>query len=151
MSPFARISLLLFELYYARQHCLSHCMNFLGKRFYSSGKHPSACCASTTAHEGGKFTGEFMLNNSCPFPFVGEGVLVASISEGKQSLIQLCKTDTQHGKVFLLHVQSFSGCHQKLKQLSLQPHPKGFALTPAYMQAHSLNPVAVTIFTAQHG
>lgn len=68
----------------------------LGKCFYSSGKHPSTCCASTTAHEGGKFTGEFMLNNSCPFPFVGEGVLVASISEGKLSLIQLCKTDIQH-------------------------------------------------------
>lgn len=94
----ARISLSLFgwTLYYARQHCLSHCMNFLGKCFYSSGKHPSICCAPTTAHEGGKFTGEYMLNNSCPFPFAGDGVLVASISQEKQSLIQLCKTDTQH-------------------------------------------------------
>lgn len=98
----AWISLPLFgwTLYYARQHCLSHCMNFPGKCFYSSGRHPSICCASTTAHEGGKFTGEFMLNNSCQFPFVGDGVLVASISEEKQSLIQLCKTDIQHASFF---------------------------------------------------
>lgn len=103
-SPFLCLS----ELYYARQHCLSHCMNFLGKCFYSSGKHPSICCASTTAHEGGRFTGEFMLNNSCPFPFVGDGVLVTSISEEKQSLIQLCKTDTQH------NLQDFSTSCAKL-------------------------------------
>lgn len=37
-----------------------------------------------------------MLNNSCPFPFAGGGLLVASIAEEKQSLIQLCKTDIQH-------------------------------------------------------
>lgn len=98
VNTFAWISLTLFgwTLYYARQHCLSHCMNFLGKWFYSSGKHSSICCASTIAHEGGRFTGEFMLNNSCPFSFVGDGVLVTSISEEKRSLIQLCKTDTQH-------------------------------------------------------
>lgn len=98
----AWISLPLFgwTLCYARQHCLSHCMNLLGKCFYSSGRHPSICCASTTVHEGGKFTGEFMLNNSCQFPFVGDGVLVASLSERKQSLIQLCKIDVQHASFF---------------------------------------------------
>lgn len=87
---------------------------FTWKCFYSSGKHPSICCASATAHEGGKFTGEFMLNNSCPFPFAGDGCINCWRKTKSDSALQNQHTTR---KIFVLHVQSFSECYKKLKQL----------------------------------
>lgn len=90
-------------LYYARQHCLSHCMNLLGNAFIALENTPAfAVLLPQHTRE------ENLLENSCWIIHAPSHLLemVASIAEEKQSLIQLCKTDN--------HTQDFCTSCAKL-------------------------------------